>query len=155
MMTIANLDTVWITMSAPTKEMAMLVMGRPAQIRFRAYPGEYFTSEPRLVGSASEKGAATTKFTFTVQNQDARLKLNMSASARFSSLKQTAAIIPVAALVSNQKMVFVEVEPWTFEARVVTLDHLENGKALVASGVKVGDRVVVPGGALLLALQPE
>jgi hypothetical protein len=91
-----------------------------------------------------------------MQNPNARLKLNMSASARFSGLKETAAIIPAAALVSNQKIVFVEVEPWSFEARAVTLDRLENEKALVASGVKVGDRVVVPGGALLLASQqPE
>jgi cobalt-zinc-cadmium efflux system membrane fusion protein len=155
MMTIANLDTVWITMRVP-KDMAMRVIGQLAQIRFTAYPGEYFMSEPRLVGSASEEETPTTKLKFSMQNPNARLKLNMSASARFSGLKETAAIVPAAALVSNQKMVFVEVEPWTFEARAVTLDRLEGGQALVASGVKVGDRVVAPGGALLLALkQPE
>jgi cobalt-zinc-cadmium efflux system membrane fusion protein len=154
MMTIANLDTVRIMMSVP-KDITALVVGHPAQLRFPAYPDKYFTSEPRLADGAFEKEAPTTKLKFAMQNPNAWLKLNMSATARFSGLKQTAAIIPVAALVSNQKMAFVEVGPWTFEARAVTLDRLEGGRAIVANGVKVGDRIVSTGAALLLARQPE
>ena len=79
----------------------------------------------------------------------------MSASVRFLGLKETLPIIPVAALVSNQSTVFVEIAPWVFEARAVRLHRQEDGQAVLASGVKVGDRVAMPGRALLLALQPQ
>jgi hypothetical protein len=50
-------------------------------------------------------------------------------------------------------MVFVEIAPWVFEARSVRLHSLEHGQAVVASGVKIGDRVAMPGRALLAAPQ--
>jgi cobalt-zinc-cadmium efflux system membrane fusion protein len=154
MMTIANLEAIWVTMSVPTNDAAFLV-GQPGRLRFTAYPGEDFTGEARLVGSAPDASAPTTKLRIAVQNPNARLKPNMSASVRFSGLKETVPIIPVAALVPNQSTVFVEITPWVFEARAVTLHRLEHALAVVASGVKVGDRVAMPGRALLLALQPE
>jgi cobalt-zinc-cadmium efflux system membrane fusion protein len=153
MMTIANLDAIWVTMSVPTNDAALLV-GRPAQLRFTAYPGEYFTGEARLVGTAPDASALTTKLRIALQNPNVRLKPNMSASVRFLGLKETVPIIPVAALVSNQSL-FVEIAPWVFEARAVRLHRQEDGQAVLASGVKVGDRVAMPGRALLLALQPQ
>jgi cobalt-zinc-cadmium efflux system membrane fusion protein len=154
MMTIANLDAIWVTISVPTNDAAFLV-GQPGQLRFTAYPGEYFTGEARLVGSTPDASALTTKLRIAVQNPNARLKPNMAASVLFLGLKETVPIIPIAALVSNQSTVFVEIRPWLFEARAVRLHRLEDGQAVVASGVNVGDRVAMPGRALLLALQPE
>jgi cobalt-zinc-cadmium efflux system membrane fusion protein len=154
MATIANLDAIWVTMSVPTNDAAFLV-GQPVQLRFIAYPGEDFTGEARLVGSAPDASALTTKLRIAVENPNTRLKPNMSASVQFLGLKENVPIIPVAALVSNQSMVFVEIAPWVFEARAVRLHRLEDGQAVVASGVKIGDRVAMPGRALLLARQPE
>jgi cobalt-zinc-cadmium efflux system membrane fusion protein len=154
MMAIANLDAIWVTMSVPTNDAAFLV-GQPGQLRFTAYPGEFFTGEARLVGSTPDASALTTKLRIAVKNPNVRLKPNMYATVRFLGLKETVPIIPVAALVSNQSTVFVEIAPWVFEARAVRLQSLEDGQAVVASGVKVGDRVAMPGRALLLALQPQ
>jgi membrane fusion protein, heavy metal efflux system len=151
MMTIANLDTIWVAISVPTKDVALLV-GQSVQLRFLAYPREYFTGQAGLAGSASDNGGPTTKMRIAVPNPNSRLKLNMSASIRYLGLEETVPIIPVAALVSN-RMVFVEIAPWMFEARAVRLGRLEGGQAMVGSGVKVGDRVAVPGRVLLLALQ--
>jgi membrane fusion protein, heavy metal efflux system len=153
MMTIANLDAICVTLSVPTKDVDLLV-GQPVQLRLPAYPGEHFTGEARPVGSASENSAPNTNIKIMVQNPDARLKLNMSASARFLGL-ETVPIIPVAAVVSNRNVVFVEIEPWIFEAREVKLDRLEDGQAIVASGVKVGDHVVAAGAARLLEFQKQ
>jgi cobalt-zinc-cadmium efflux system membrane fusion protein len=154
MVTIANLDAIWVTMSVPTNDAAFLV-GRPVQLRFTAYPSEYFTGEARLVGGAPDASALTTRLRIAVQNPNVRLKPNMYAVVRFLGLKETVPIIPVAALISDQSTVFVEIAPWVFEARAVRLQSLEDGQAAVASGVKVGDRVAMPGRALLLALQPQ
>ena len=45
--------------------------------------------------------------------------------------------------------VFVEVAPWTFEARAVEIDFQQGDRITVKSGVQIGDRVVVRGGVLL------
>jgi cobalt-zinc-cadmium efflux system membrane fusion protein len=45
--------------------------------------------------------------------------------------------------------VFVEVEPWVFEPRSVDVAFQLGDQAIVARGLKAGDRVVVKGGALL------
>ena len=39
--------------------------------------------------------------------------------------------------------------PWTFEARTVAIDFQEGEQAIVGSGLKAGERVVVKGGVLL------
>jgi multidrug efflux pump subunit AcrA (membrane-fusion protein) len=44
----------------------------------------------------------------------------------------------------------VEVAPWIFEARTIRISLLDDGQVIVASGLKVGERVVVRGVASLL-----
>jgi membrane fusion protein, heavy metal efflux system len=43
----------------------------------------------------------------------------------------------------------MQVAPWTFEARPVRVDFLQGDQAVIESGLKVGDRIVVAGGVLL------
>jgi multidrug efflux pump subunit AcrA (membrane-fusion protein) len=45
--------------------------------------------------------------------------------------------------------VLVEVAPWTFEARNVEIGFQQGDQAVLTSGVKGGDRIVVRGGVLL------
>jgi cobalt-zinc-cadmium efflux system membrane fusion protein len=77
--------------------------------------------------------------------------------ATFIGAKETAPVVPIAALLPTYKqdLVFVEVEPWVFEARDIGIDFLEDSQVLVARGLKVGDRVVVRGGALLFESQAQ
>jgi cobalt-zinc-cadmium efflux system membrane fusion protein len=90
-----------------------------------------------------------------LQNPNMRLKPNMFAYVTFFGPKETVSMIPMSALVPTRAMnlVFVEVEPWIFEARAVGIGLLEGSRDIVANGLKVGDRVVVRGGGLLLGYQ--
>jgi len=45
--------------------------------------------------------------------------------------------------------VFVEVAPWTFEARPVEVDFQQGDQAVVEHGLNAGERIVVKGGVLL------
>jgi cobalt-zinc-cadmium efflux system membrane fusion protein len=45
--------------------------------------------------------------------------------------------------------VFVQVAPWTFERRAVTVADDEGADVRVVSGLAAGDTVVVSGGVLL------
>jgi len=70
---------------------------------------------------------------------------------RFFAPAQTLPFVPTTALVLKDDVdrVFVEVEPWTFEARAVETAFQQGNSVVVKSGLKAGDRVVVKGGVLL------
>jgi len=59
--------------------------------------------------------------------------------------------VPTSALIlrGETDQVFVEVAPWVFEARPVEVAFQQGSEAIVARGVKAGERVVVKGGVLL------
>ena len=44
---------------------------------------------------------------------------------------------------------YVETEPWTFEVRPVEIAFQQGNEAIIKSGLKAGERVVVKGGVLL------
>ena len=59
--------------------------------------------------------------------------------------------MPTSALVlkDDANQVLVEVAPWTFEPRTVDIAFQQGDQAVLISGVKAGDRIVVKGGVLL------
>ena len=85
------------------------------------------------------------------QNPDMRLKPNMFASATFVTPKQTVRVVPATAVVLRNEadQVFVEVAPWTFEARSVDIDFQQRDQVVLAHGLEAGQRVVVKGAVLL------
>jgi membrane fusion protein, heavy metal efflux system len=60
-------------------------------------------------------------------------------------------IIPTTALVlkDDANQVYFEATPWSFEARPVEIGFEQGHDAIVQSGLKAGDRVVIKGGVLL------
>jgi cobalt-zinc-cadmium efflux system membrane fusion protein len=79
------------------------------------------------------------------------LKPNMFANATFLAPKQIMLVLPTTAVMLKDESdrVFVEVAPWTFEARPVVVGFQQDDLAVIASGLKPGERVVVKGGVLL------
>jgi cobalt-zinc-cadmium efflux system membrane fusion protein len=157
MMTIADLETISVAANVSKREAALVVTGQPVQVRLPAYPGEDFKGETRLIGSAVSGDGPRIKVQIELQNPNMRLKPNMFAYATFFGPKETVSMIPISALIPTYAidLVFIEVEPWIFEARAVGLGFLEDSQDIVANGLKVGDRVVVGGGGLLLRSQAQ
>jgi membrane fusion protein, heavy metal efflux system len=149
--TIADLDTIWVTTSLRKKDMALIATGRPAEIAFIAYPNELFTGEARFISDLLDPDAPSFKVRIELPNPTRRLKPNMFALATFLWPKETVPVIPATALSQkNQRdRVFIEVEEWTFKARPVKVDFLQDDQTAVVSGVNIGERIVVIGGALL------
>ena len=157
MMRIANLDTILLTTNLPKGNVVSIATGQPVQVRFPAYPGEEFKGETREIGSTFGADTRSMKARIALRNPNIRLKPNMFGYATFLGSKETAPIVPIAALVPTYKkdLVFVEVEPWVFEAREIGISLLQHNEVVVARGLKIGDRVVVRGCALLLGSQAQ
>jgi cobalt-zinc-cadmium efflux system membrane fusion protein len=150
-MTISDLRTVWVTASVPEKDSALVSKGQSVDVVFTAYPDEVFKGHVLFVSDLLEADTRRTKVRIAFENPDVRLKPNMFANATFFAPKQMVSIVPLSALLLRDETdrVFVEVEPWVFEARRVETRYQEGDQAAVAHGLKNGERIVVKGGVLL------
>jgi membrane fusion protein, heavy metal efflux system len=150
-MTIADLDTIWVTTSLRKKDTALIAPGRPVEIAFIAYPNEVFVGEAQFIGDTLDPYASSFKLRIELPNPSRRLKPNMSALATLLGPKETVPVIPATALIRrNEKdWVFVEVGQWTFEARPVKVAFPQDDQTVAVSGLNIGQRIVVMGEALL------
>jgi membrane fusion protein, heavy metal efflux system len=111
-MTIADLDTIWVTTSFPKRNAPLLPTGQSVEIVFVAYPDEVFTGEPRFISDIPDPAPSSFKVIIELQNPSRRLKPNMFAFATFFWPKETFPIIPTTALSQKNEMdrVLMEVE---------------------------------------------
>jgi membrane fusion protein, heavy metal efflux system len=150
-MTIADLATVWVTANVPEKDTALVTTGQSVEVVFTAYPNEVFKGRVLFVSDVLDPDTRRTKVRIAFANPDMRLKPNMFANAEFVAPARTMPVVPTTALILRNEtdQVFVEVEPWTFEARQVEVAFQQGDEAVIAHGVAAGERVVVKGGVLL------
>jgi len=151
MMTIANLDEVWITANVPEGELSLVAKGQSVDATLAAYPDEVFHGRVSFVSPVLQADTRRDLVRVAVANADGRLKPNMFADASFSIQQPAQLVVPESALLMNNDSttVFVEVSPWTFERRTVELSYDDSAGARVVKGLKAGDRVIVRGGVLL------
>jgi cobalt-zinc-cadmium efflux system membrane fusion protein len=151
LMTIANLETVWITASVPENMLASIKKGQPASIRLPAYPGEQFHGNVAFVSDVLQAETRRALVRISVPNTDGKFKPNMFANASFAVAQASAPVIPPSALLMNNEntTVFVEVAPWTFVRRTIETGNEEDGSVRIRKGLLVGDRIVIKGGVLL------
>jgi cobalt-zinc-cadmium efflux system membrane fusion protein len=150
-MTIANLGTVWVTANLPEKDTALVTTGQDVDVVFSAYPSEVFAGKVLFISDVLDPDTRRTKIRIAFENPDMKLKPNMFADATFLAPRQTMQVVPTLALVLKEETdrVFVEVAPWTFEARPVEVGFQQGDQAVVEHGLKAGERIVVKGGVLL------
>lgn len=151
MMTVADLKTIWVTASVPEKDTSLVSKGQSVAVVFAAYPTETFHGNVLFVSDVLDPTTRRTKVTIAFDNPGTRFRPGMFASVSFFAPVQKVAVVPTSALVlkDDETQVFVETKPWTFEARDVDIGFQQGNQVTLTRGVKVGDRVVVSGGALL------
>jgi membrane fusion protein, heavy metal efflux system len=151
LMTIADLNTVWVTASVPEADTTLVAKGQPVDVTFPAYPGEVLKGSVLFVSDVVDTDTRRTKVRIAFANPDTRLRPGMFANVTFFAPAQKVAVVPTSALVLKDDLsqVYVETAPWTFEARTVDLGYQQGDRVILKSGVKAGERVVVKGGVLL------
>src|SRR5215468_8333109 len=150
-MTIANLGIVWVTANVPEKDTTLVTKGQDVDVVLSAYPGEVFAGKVLFISDVLDPDTRRTKVRIAFENPDIMLKPNMFANATFLAPKQMVQVVPTSALVLKNEtdQVFVEVAPWTFEARPIEVSFQQGDQAVVEGGLKAGEQVVVKGGVLL------
>jgi cobalt-zinc-cadmium efflux system membrane fusion protein len=151
MMTISNLDSVWITANVPESDVGLVAKGEKVDAVLSAYPGQVFHGTVAFVSPVLQADTRRDLVRVVFANADCKLKPNMYARASIDVPQPAQVFVPESALLMNNDTisVFVEVSPWTFERRTVDLSYDDSGDTRVLKGVKAGDRVIVRGGVLL------
>jgi cobalt-zinc-cadmium efflux system membrane fusion protein len=151
MMTISNLDAVWITANVPERDVGLVARGEHVEATLAAYPGEVFHGTVSFVSPVLQADTRRDLVRAAFDNADGRLKPNMYASVSIDVPQPAQVFVPESALLMNNDAtsVFVEVAPWTFERRSVELGYDERDGTRVLKGLQAGDRVIVRGGVLL------
>jgi cobalt-zinc-cadmium efflux system membrane fusion protein len=151
MMTIANLDTVWVTANVPEKDVSFVYPGQTVKVAVTSYPDRDFSGKVLFVSDVIEPDTRRNKVRIEFQNPDKALKPNMFATVTFVAPPVTRITVPNSALLmtNDKTSVFVEVENWAFERRIVEAAYQEGTDTAIRSGLRPGDRVVVKGAVRL------
>lgn len=149
-MTVADLSRVFVSASAQEKDVAQLYVGQPAAVKLDAYP-EPLNGKVAYVAELLDPDTRTVKVRLPFDNRDGRLKPGMFAEATLAGRAHPGLVVPMSAVIQSgfSSRAFVEVKPWQFAPRVVTLGAQLGEQVEVLSGLKAGDRVVVKDGVLL------
>ncbi|GGA48547.1 efflux RND transporter periplasmic adaptor subunit [Dyella nitratireducens] len=151
MLTISNLDSVWITANVPESDVGLVAKGDKVDAALSAYPGQAFHGTVAFVSPVLQADTRRDLVRAVFANVGDKLKPNMYANVNIDVPQPVQVFVPESALLMNNDniSVFVEVSPWAFERRTVDLSYDESGDTRVLKGLKSGDRVIVRGGVLL------
>jgi len=150
-MTVSDLDHVWITANVPENLVSTLHKGQGADITLDAYPGQTWQGKISSVSAVLEPDTHRNKARINFSNADGRLKPNMYANVKLAVAQPGKLMIPTSALLMNNDSitVFVESAPWTFIRRTVSIGSEDGDHVSVLSGLNANERVIVSGGVLI------
>lgn len=150
MMTISNLEKVWVTASVQEKDLSFVQKDERVEVTLLAYPAEVFSGKVQVISQLLEADTRRNKVRISFDNPYGLFKLNMFASVRFFAPAAQSVLVPASALfiVNDTTSVFVEVAPWTFQRKPVVIEADYEGSTIVR-GIEPGQRIVVAGGVLL------
>ena len=151
LMTVTNLDHLWVTVNVPEDLLGAVTAGQPADVVLAAYPDQTLHGKIAFVATVLDADTRRAKARIAFDNPGRQLKPNMFATARLAAAPSSHPEVPTAALLmSNDSVsVFVETAPWTFTRRMVVPGRENADLVSVRKGLVAGERVVVRGGVLL------
>ncbi|AXI03125.1 efflux RND transporter periplasmic adaptor subunit [Aquirhabdus parva] len=151
LMTISNLDRIWVSANIPEDLSANIRQGLSADVTLPAYPDQTFHGTIDSVSAVLDADTRRSKARISFANTDGKLKPNMFAAVKIAIAAQKQLSVPPSALLMNNDdtTVFVEVQPGVYKRRVVELGVEDANRVQILSGLTAGDRIVIRGGVLL------
>jgi membrane fusion protein, heavy metal efflux system len=150
--TISDMSTVWVLMNVYQNDLAYVHAGDPVEITTDAYP-EAFHGKVSYIAAALDPATRTLQARIVTQNPGGKLKNNMYVSATVQAGAVKGALtVPDSAVLrdtENQPFVYVLGEQNKFARRVVSVAEGGNGRTIVTSGLKEGEKVAGDGALFL------
>src|SRR5262250_162069 len=154
LMTIADLQTVWVSADIPEPALRLVHVGERVSITFISLPDETFTGTVNRIGDVLDPQTRTFKVQVELPNPQGRLHPEMFGSLQLLGPRQPTPVVPATAVVQEygHTLVFLERGPGQFERRQISTGVQVGAMVAVARGLDGGDRVVTDGAVLLKGL---
>jgi cobalt-zinc-cadmium efflux system membrane fusion protein len=151
LMTVANVDKVFVTANVPESQIGEFPAGAAASVVLAGDASHPLQGRVTEADAVVQPDTRRQKVRIAMANPGGRLLPNMYATVRLNGRVNGGVIVPQSALLMNNDVVsvLVEIRPWVFQRRAVRIGDETEADARVVSGLSPGDRVVVRGGVLL------
>lgn len=150
LITIADLNTIWIIGDVYEKDVAKLNRGKQVNVTLAAYPDKAWNGRIESISGALDPTSRTLKVRVALPNADERIKPEMFGTIHVRAGAHHALVVPAAAIVreGSTTTAFVNVSGKP-EQRTVTTGQTIDGNVEITSGLQAGDEVAAEGAELL------
>jgi cobalt-zinc-cadmium efflux system membrane fusion protein len=153
LVTISDLDRVWVLVDVYEKDLAAVRAGQTAQVSVASYPGVNFPARIEHVGDLVDPQTRTVKVRLVADNPQHSLKPEMFARVSLPLAGTAAITVPGNAVLSDgeSNVVIVAMGEGKFAKRRVEVGSEMDGRLPILSGLNPGERVVTDGAIFLKA----
>ena len=150
LVTIADLDNVWIIGDLYEKDAAKLSRLKPVTVTLQAYEGQQWSGHVDSISGALDPTTRTLKVRVALPNPKQLLKPEMFGTIHVKVGAHKALVVPAAAVIreGNTTTVFVHSNGKT-EQRAITTGQSVDGKVEIVSGLHGGEEIAAEGAELL------
>lgn len=151
LLSLADLSTVWIWAEFYQEDLPFLKPGLPVTVTTDAWPGETFPGRIALVDSFLNAATRTVRVRLDLPNPGLRLRPAMFVNATLAIDAGRGLTVPFDAVLptGRHNIVFLDRGGGHLEPRFVQLGGTFDGRYLVTSGLKPGDRIVTSANFLI------
>lgn len=148
---LVDADRVKLAMDVPERKISAVEAGAALAFTLEALPGRAFEGRVTFVAPAANVENNAFRVELTAANPDGAIRPGMIARATLAAKSsETAVVLPLAAVLprKGEHIVFL-LENGKASRRIVRLREIRDQYAVLASGVKDGDRVILEGNRTL------
>jgi membrane fusion protein, heavy metal efflux system len=150
--TISSLETLWVTANAYEQNLMRVHKGQHLVFTTAAIPDHRYDAIVTYVGGALDSTTRTATVRAVLANPGRLLRAETFGDARlYAPDSSHVPAVPVTALVTSgpETVVFVQVSPYHFARRPVTVGDDDGDQAAITDGLKPGELIVTRGSILL------
>lgn len=151
--TIANLDSVWIVGEVFERDIALLKQSENVDVTVQAYPNETFHGKVANVGDTFDPTTHTLRARVVLPNPGHRLKPAMFASLKIARPAQSAVLVPNTAVIHDGEStgVYVKSADGKFNLQQVKVGAAHGDDVEILNGLQGGETIVKTGASFLRA----
>jgi RND family efflux transporter MFP subunit len=149
--TVSDLSTVWADADIFEYEVPFVHLGQSVSFSLSYYPGKTYAGKISYIYPTVDPQTRTVKVRVKLPNPGFALKPQMFANAQLRVNYGAKIIVPEEAVLDSgtEQHVFVVHEGGVFEPRKITIGPVVDGHAVILSGLKAGETIVVSGNFLI------
>ena len=149
--TVSDMSTVWADLAIFEYEVPFVHLGQRVSLTLSYYPGKTYTGNISYIDPTVDPQTRTVKARIQIPNPGFVLKPQMFADAQLHVDYGREVIVPQEAVLNSgtEQHVFVVHQGGVFEPRTVSIGPVVDGNAVILTGLKPGETIVVSGNFLI------